>query len=379
MKKSPIYGNLPGLLTKIVHSESEARKLYEELLAQHPRNTMVIRNLAKLMVDIYRQEDDAEILFQRADTLEQEQSVIQQQQKGFDQSQLSSQLGTVHQDQENQSHMSHHSHNSHHHAHHHKKKHNNLEHIMAEITKGSQESGSSDDIKFLNRLLLSLILFAHFVAIVTIVVNCIIYNMLASNYITQVQNMEKICETAGIIARSPSYVLSVLHHEFRYNFKFVPQTNGTADTLLPMPELLDWLFKVGVSVNNICAQIYELQKNVDTWEESSIHNYLFRMGEGPTPTQSLKMYIENMEVREVNLLRSLTQVAQKATQISETKDTGDGKQLKAFTQYHNDAMYIIFNSLLPILNGVKKAMVLCWKETTKVTSTMIIVVVLVIL
>lgn len=42
-------------------------------------------------------------------------------------------------------------------------------------------------------------------------------------------------------------------------------------------------------------------------------------------------------------------------------------------------MYIIFNSLLPILNGVKKAMVLCWKETTQVTSTMIIVVVLVIL
>ncbi|KAA6316972.1 MAG: hypothetical protein EZS28_055173, partial [Streblomastix strix] len=135
--------------------------------------------------------------------------------------------------------------------------------------------------------------------------------------------MEKICETAGIIARAPSLTLLVLHHEFRYQFKFTPHSDGLAEMTLPMTELLELHKQIGIQINTIVANIYSLTSNVDQWEENSIHNYLFRMGDGPTPTQNLKMYIEHMERREVNLLRSLTQVAQKATQISETKDTGD--------------------------------------------------------
>jgi sensor histidine kinase YesM len=41
-------------------------------------------------------------------------------------------------------------------------------------------------------------------------------------------------------------------------------------------------------------------------------------------------------------------------------------------------MFILYNCLLPIVDGVKKSMVLCWNETTQVTVTMIIVVVLVV-
>ncbi|KAA6402995.1 MAG: hypothetical protein EZS28_001472 [Streblomastix strix] len=63
-KKSPNYSNLPGLLTKIAYSKSEARKLYEELLILYSRNSMVFRNLAILMRDMFMHDDDAEILFQ---------------------------------------------------------------------------------------------------------------------------------------------------------------------------------------------------------------------------------------------------------------------------------------------------------------------------
>ncbi|KAA6379307.1 MAG: hypothetical protein EZS28_025169 [Streblomastix strix] len=54
----------------IVESEAKSRKYFGELMIMQPNNTTVLRNYARLLLDIYNDEDTAEIVLQRAEMLE---------------------------------------------------------------------------------------------------------------------------------------------------------------------------------------------------------------------------------------------------------------------------------------------------------------------
>jgi hypothetical protein len=62
MKKNTNYNILPTFLAKIVDSEAKARACYEEILVSHPSNTSVLRSYARLMLDIYHDEENAEVI-----------------------------------------------------------------------------------------------------------------------------------------------------------------------------------------------------------------------------------------------------------------------------------------------------------------------------
>ncbi|KAA6388332.1 MAG: hypothetical protein EZS28_016142 [Streblomastix strix] len=57
-------------LKVIVESEAKSRKCYEELISMQSQNTMILRNYARLLLDIYKDEDTAEIILQRAEMIE---------------------------------------------------------------------------------------------------------------------------------------------------------------------------------------------------------------------------------------------------------------------------------------------------------------------
>ncbi|KAH7830600.1 uncharacterized protein MONOS_691 [Monocercomonoides exilis] len=68
----PDYKSIPVLLNSIVKNEDIARKSYEELIASHGQNTAVLRSYARLLLDIYDDEDEAEMILNRADRIEEE-------------------------------------------------------------------------------------------------------------------------------------------------------------------------------------------------------------------------------------------------------------------------------------------------------------------
>ncbi|KAK2943718.1 hypothetical protein BLNAU_21369 [Blattamonas nauphoetae] len=63
------------LLHLIVDNEAKSRKIYEELLNTHPQSTQLLRQYAALLLDIYPDEDMADIILQRADQIEEDSTV----------------------------------------------------------------------------------------------------------------------------------------------------------------------------------------------------------------------------------------------------------------------------------------------------------------
>ncbi|KAH7819399.1 uncharacterized protein MONOS_12182 [Monocercomonoides exilis] len=68
----PDYKMIPVFLNSIVKNEEIARKSYEELIASHGQNSEVLRRYARLLLDIYDDEDEAEMILNRADLMEEE-------------------------------------------------------------------------------------------------------------------------------------------------------------------------------------------------------------------------------------------------------------------------------------------------------------------
>ncbi|KAH7823794.1 uncharacterized protein MONOS_1874 [Monocercomonoides exilis] len=66
------YKSIPVLLNSIVNNEDIARKSYEELIASHGQNTAVLRSYARLLLDIHNDEEQADIILNRADLIEEE-------------------------------------------------------------------------------------------------------------------------------------------------------------------------------------------------------------------------------------------------------------------------------------------------------------------
>ncbi|KAH7817482.1 uncharacterized protein MONOS_7384 [Monocercomonoides exilis] len=68
----PDYKMIPVFLNSIAKNEGVARKSYEELIASHGQNSEVLRRYARLLLDIYNEEDEAELILNRADLIEEE-------------------------------------------------------------------------------------------------------------------------------------------------------------------------------------------------------------------------------------------------------------------------------------------------------------------
>eukprot|EP00770_Monocercomonoides_exilis_P012324 MONOS_12268.1-p1 / transcript=MONOS_12268.1 / gene=MONOS_12268 / organism=Monocercomonoides_exilis_PA203 / gene_product=unspecified product / transcript_product=unspecified product / location=Mono_scaffold00668:16046-17488(-) / protein_length=481 / sequence_SO=supercontig / SO=protein_coding / is_pseudo=false len=68
----PYYKSIPVFMNSIVKSEDIARKSYEELIASHGQNAGVLRSYARLLLDIYNDEDEAEMILNRAELIEED-------------------------------------------------------------------------------------------------------------------------------------------------------------------------------------------------------------------------------------------------------------------------------------------------------------------
>ncbi|KAH7825164.1 uncharacterized protein MONOS_1463 [Monocercomonoides exilis] len=68
----PDFKAIPVLLNSVVKNEEIARKSYEELIESHEQSAEVLRSYARLLLDIYDDEDEAEMILNRADSIEED-------------------------------------------------------------------------------------------------------------------------------------------------------------------------------------------------------------------------------------------------------------------------------------------------------------------
>ncbi|KAA6360110.1 MAG: hypothetical protein EZS28_044363, partial [Streblomastix strix] len=74
-----------------------------------------------------------------------------------------------------------------------------------------------------------------------------------------------------------------------------------------------------------------------------------------------------------NLLRGLTELAQKGSQLSQ--NTGDPHQR---SMHYQDLAYICFNTIAPVFQSCKSAMIQYWEYTNNLTSQILLIFIIVI-
>ncbi|KAA6363510.1 MAG: hypothetical protein EZS28_040963, partial [Streblomastix strix] len=288
---------------------------------------------AKLLMDIQQDEDTAEILLQRADRFEEDQTgtiidnphneADQQAQKDVDQSfgQMDfagQEAGEVHRLGSAGSKQG-----SHAHLPIHKNKKKKVDHALTEITTGTSANSS------LGIVIGGLLLAAHLFAIIIYCVSMGIYLSQADRFETQLSNLERICDVAYQGARMAPLAQQQMIHEFEYNFQLVFVADGMASSLRSLQSVRANFADNAEQIVIITSSIYDLASLTDPWEEYSVEIQIFQTGTAQCNDTNGDLImcegkvIEN-QASHTNLLRSLTELAQKASQMSQTE--GDPHQ-----------------------------------------------------
>ncbi|KAH7830119.1 uncharacterized protein MONOS_4271 [Monocercomonoides exilis] len=74
IQQHPNFNLYPSQLRQVVASEAESRRCFEELLRAHPLNVQLLRMYGQLLMDIYREDETAALIFLHADQIEEEES-----------------------------------------------------------------------------------------------------------------------------------------------------------------------------------------------------------------------------------------------------------------------------------------------------------------
>ncbi|KAA6385767.1 MAG: hypothetical protein EZS28_018705, partial [Streblomastix strix] len=399
---TPIYSYMADHLHTIVEEEKLARQAYEELLVMNGQNVSVLRNYAKLLIDIYQDEDTCDMLLQRADRFEEE-NACNNIGQGYD-----NQNTTI--NNKEQLHAGNESH----------KDYNTFSSAKGEASADPQEqqndqtdcskdqqsqqigqirvnnkknkkkkqkkeedssineikSGSSNSS--LGMVIGGLLFVAHILAIIIYCISMAIYLSQADSYQVQLQNLKRICDLATFSTELATLAQMYLIHEFEYNFSYPGSQDGLAGVVRPFDNVKERLKQNADSIVQITSNIYEMTTITLPWEESSLEAYIFQTGDTECintngQIDQCKGDINAIHADTTSLIQALTQLAQKSQQLSDIK--GDPHQI---SNYHSDISYITFNSLNPVLGSSKRAMVEYWQDTNNLTSQILIIFIVVI-
>ncbi|KAA6401417.1 MAG: hypothetical protein EZS28_003056 [Streblomastix strix] len=409
LKRKPNFSQLPTLLGQIVDQDAASRKIFEELMSQHHNNVQVIRRYAKLLRDVYNETETADELLQRAEMVEelgdhhQFATITQQasggQGGGFDDAwgaidaiatdnKQSPQFDDKNSQLSGKSRKSKTSGRS---SHKRKKKgkkifglqpHDPALKELQGIGRGSSGGDDGDASHITGVILLLAVSIPHIMIILSFIVCIVIYSYLAGLYKTQLANMEKVCSMAGVMGRAGSYSLQLLWHYYKYEYNASRiQNDGNAITIVTLSSLLNSHALVGSKINDIISQLYELTSHIGSWEIQDITVYepITNQNQlGALTANGQKPKVIEIQQQQVNLLRLLTMVSQKESLIGAFGDKGDGKELIKHSSLLSDETFIILNSCVPALQGVKRSMLVFYEETQNISMEQLIIVILII-
>ncbi|KAA6378058.1 MAG: hypothetical protein EZS28_026415, partial [Streblomastix strix] len=390
---TPVYSLMAEHLNTIVEEESQGRKCYEDLLVNHPQNTSVLRNYAKLLMDIYQDEDTADALLTRADRIEddhtspggehgqdhhdhkekeddnavQDMDSVDGQQNDDDANKMQHNLTQESITGQSQS-------KSHHHLKQKKKKKKKKkeDNVMTEITSGSSSNSN------LGLIIGSLLFGAHVLAIIIYVVSLVIYITQANRYEMRITNLKRVCDVSQFATEFAPLSMMYMVHEFEYNFSYPGSIDGLAGVIRTFNLVQTKMVGHSDSISAVTSNIYEMTTLTQPWEENNLESQIFMTGNARcNDTNGVEVDCEGVvidhQLQVTNLLRALTLLAQKGNQLGSIKEDPH-----IMSTYHQDLAYICFNSISPILAACKRAMIAYYEDTKKLTSEIIVIFIVVI-
>ncbi|KAA6395642.1 MAG: hypothetical protein EZS28_008833 [Streblomastix strix] len=395
------YQLIPSQIEKIVQQEQKSRGFYEELLQMQPSNTMVLRNYARLLLDIYNDEDSAEIILQRAERIEADkESTTSAGEASFNKIGMgnidpAAQSGTSNQTKTRTSTAA-------------KKKKNKKKKkkrgqgddvIVAELTggKGEGKMGEKDSSSNTSHMFTFIVLFqflAHLIAIIGFIVAAVVYKMEASSFNVRLDNLYSVCILATVQTKQAVCAIEALHLDLDYNFVFILSKDGETETIPEWEQIRDSMLSQSKQIMDVIENIYDVTDDMGPWETNDIHTFIFgidpKLGSGTPsgkPRQSPEVVSQDLEV--TNLIRSLTLVAQLSEQIALIKmdpitlEFPPLSQKMIMTPEKADIFYpainfVVFNTVSPILESCKKAMISYFDSTNKQTTMIVVVYVLIV-
>ncbi|KAA6396306.1 MAG: hypothetical protein EZS28_008169 [Streblomastix strix] len=439
-------------LRSISENESKSRECYDQLMTLQPQNTTVLRNYARLLLDIYHDEDTAEIILQRAEHFEEENASVLDGQGNdknknknendnefhefnYDQnsrynsannsprkqsaasSETSSQFSQFSQfgmsaafgNQNNTLINSNNNNNTNQqqqqtpnqskqpntkdgkqidqkqsdadkdkdkdkkdkNKNKKKKKRNgdgSEDAMLANIISGGRNTGRSS----LRKMAITLVVLSYILACLSSITACVVYVQQCKDYARRLTNLHNVCMLSGYQARLAPLCLIVLFHDLQYNYNYTGINDGLAETIPQWPSLQGIFAQLADQITTVVSAVYDSSAALGAWESADIPTYVFDLqtSSSTSGSQRKEPQVMAQELELTNLMRSLTQLAQKAAQVSRVNTTHPVDEIAS---WYSDIDYMIFNSLQAVLNGVKKAILNYWQEIKNVTDQIMII------
>ncbi|KAK2958278.1 hypothetical protein BLNAU_6765 [Blattamonas nauphoetae] len=352
---------IPTLLHAIVENESKARLIYEDLINTHPTSVQLLRQYASLLIDIYNDEDAADIILLRADQIEEDAAEAPVAIGGLDpqddekKSQASRMSGMSRASQT--SGMSGQSRSS---VGRRRRKKKKLNTIITEIG----GSGNKEDLAHLRRRTCILLVIIHLFACMGMIVGLVIYVTMTNDYSNDLTTLREVCRICEHTSRTASFTLQFTIQAFIYGFVDTPPADGKVGILSSTSDIQRELLEAADFLTDMLTTIFDITSYHDPWEANDMTVYEFIVEFLPNPETGVVEPVVTKESAKTAILRTaLTSLVQKAREIGSAEVMRDGVVVIDFTQYCRDIMYVCANSMQPFVHSLKKAVIGTMEET----------------
>ncbi|KAK2960695.1 putative hemerythrin [Blattamonas nauphoetae] len=391
---NPRLNVIPSLLHLIVDNEAKSRKIYEELLATHPQSTQLLRQYAALLLDIYHDEDMADIILQRADQIEEDSTVTLPTATGGTDPQAALQpMDPNAQKDEKASHMSGASGAS---GASMAKKKKKKKKKRGDALVTELGGGGGSDLKTTKKVVCLVLVMQHIFIAICLVVALVIYFNMSLTYSNDLSTLREVSRLAEYTGRTASFALMYCVHEMVYGFTYSLPTDGKTPSIMQVHIVQQGLLEGATFLTDITSTIFELTSYTDPWVSPDVDIYEFTMQNktfAPTDpevntqfwlvNQTLtQLYVRSETMNSMTLISALTNLAQKSREMGsfEPVETAkihpeNGLPMKTvnYPTFVRDMAYMIANAPQPIMNGLKRAIFAYMDETTKSATTLLIV------
>eukprot|EP00770_Monocercomonoides_exilis_P002223 MONOS_2207.1-p1 / transcript=MONOS_2207.1 / gene=MONOS_2207 / organism=Monocercomonoides_exilis_PA203 / gene_product=unspecified product / transcript_product=unspecified product / location=Mono_scaffold00044:15062-22342(+) / protein_length=2427 / sequence_SO=supercontig / SO=protein_coding / is_pseudo=false len=398
----PNFSVIPSQLTRIVDSEEQARQGFEELLRAQPHNVQILRMYGQLLLDIYHEEDTAEIIFAQADQLEEDSATstqigmmtasmtlpllvdsslaqsttpfqitqagtqggmhvnagaIQPGSEGRHPELVSSPSMPVNQmaamisggvaqkegerkERERRRGMKKKAK---------KKKKNTLSSQFSDFVVSGKALNRTHDI-----FITAMIAIVYLVYVIVLVTFLSVFVHDTDKYIVSLHNLRSMCTICSSTALFAVDSMQMLVHDRDYDWQRNEDPTLTIDTLSELQRSMrskaeDTALKIQSTYSNT--------KNTDVWEEVSIPFYIISFNE--TTNKIIKMIEQSQSL--LSSIAYLTQNVRLLGTVAEPKSE--------VRQFGEHLITIIFNSLVPVIDAEKLAMKKYADDTNKIFNT----------
>ncbi|KAK2963513.1 hypothetical protein BLNAU_1556 [Blattamonas nauphoetae] len=354
---------IPNLLHVIVDNENKARTIYEDLINTHPTSVQLLRQYASLLIDIYNDEDAADIILLRADQIEEDAAEAPVAIGGLDpqddekKSQASRMSGMSRASRT--SGMSGQSRSS---LGRRRRKKKRMNTIITDIG----GSGNKEDVSSLRRQTCIFLFIVYMEACIGMIVGLVIYVKMTNDYSNDLTTLREVCRICEHTTRTATFTLEFGIQGFFYGFVDTPPADGKAAMLVGMEELQKDFLHSAHFLTEMLTTIYDLTSYHDPWEAMDMTIYEFIVDFLPNPETGVVEPVVTKETPKAEILRSsLTSFVQKAMEMGGAEIWRDGVLVLDLNHYCRDIVYIIANSMQPFVHSLKKAVIGTMLETDK--------------